>query len=205
MKILVLGASGKVGQKVVPLLLSEGHKVRAFVHNHNPFESAPNLEVIRGDVHKPDDMAKAIKGMDAVIGTLGSWGTATKDIQVSAMQNLIPAMRAAGIKRIVSLTGSGAYDPADKLTISKFIGRLVPLKVFKDGSRHISLLSESDLDWTVLRSPVMKESGDLKGYKIGEKWPGAFSTINRNSVARALVELVGSRNWVKKSPYIKKA
>jgi len=203
MKIVVLGASGKVGQKVVPLLLAEGHNVRAFVHSHNPFEPSARLEVVKGDVHNDKDIAEAVNGMDAVVGVLGSWGTKTKDIQVSAMKNLIPAMHALGIKRIVSLTGSGAYDPADKNTLSNVVGRMVPLKVFKDGSEHISLLRESDLDWTVLRSPVMKEGDGSKGYKISEKWPGGFSLIDRNSVAHAMVELINSPDWSKKSPYIK--
>jgi len=203
MKLLVLGASGKVGQKVVPLLLAEGHSVRAFVHSHNPFEPSARLEVIKGDVHNKKDIEQAVKGMDAVIGVLGSWGTKTKDIQVSAMKNLIPAMQATGIKRIVSLTGSGAFDPADKNTLSNVVGRMVPLKVFKDGSQHISLLRESDLDWTVLRSPVMKEGDGTKAYEISEKWPGGFSTIDRNSVAHAMVELVSSQDWFNKSPYIK--
>ena len=43
MKVVVFGASGKVGQKVVAELLSRGHEVRAFIHGMSPFDSQANL------------------------------------------------------------------------------------------------------------------------------------------------------------------
>jgi len=193
-----------VGRKIVPLLLARGYNVRAFVHSNNPFQTNANLEAITGDVHSEPDIVKAVDGVDAVVSVLGSWHTKTKDIQVSAMQHLIPTMQAAGIQRIVSLTGSGAFDPADKLTLGRRLARVIPLKVFKDGSEHIALLRASGLNWTVLRSPVMKEQG-LKPYDITAVQPGMLSTISRDSVAAAMAELIESDKWTHQAPYIKSA
>ena len=192
MQITILGASGKVGRRVVELALQRGYTVVAVVNRHDPFSGTPNLLVRKADVHDAAAMAQVLQGSDAVISTLGSWGTPGHDILVSAMQAVIPAMEQQKITRIITLTGVGVADPSQPLTRGKalFLKLLAPFpvgKVFRDGEQHLRLLADSTLDWTAICSPVMNNFG--KGsYILNDKTGNPLGTITRQAVATSLLD-----------------
>lgn len=205
MKVVVFGASGKVGQKVVAELLSRGHKVRAFIYDNSPFDEHKNIEVVSGNVKDLSSVEQAVKGQDAVISTLGSWGTQTKDILSEGMKNIIPAMKESAVERIVSLTGADARYSKDQVTlIGKLIRpilKMVAPKILSDGEKHIELLENSGLGWTVVRSPVMNERG-VTSYRLDNKAALPWQTINRNSVSKAIVDCVEKDLFMRQAPVI---
>lgn len=208
MNIIVFGANGKVGSLVVEKLLHRGHNVTAFVYGKSPYQETATLHVCSGDVKNEEDVREAIKGHDAVISALGSWGTKTKDILSSGMRRIIPAMEQEKIKRIVSLTGSAAHTSSDtwgfagKLTHAIF-GMLAP-KIIQDAEAHIKLLAASNLNWTVIRSPIMNDSGS-PSYQLNSHLPGAIETINRHAVAKALVDQIDDTRFFRQLPHIHRA
>lgn len=205
MKIAVLGGTGKVGQLLVPMLLNNGHEVTLLVHKHSHFNAVPGLHLISGDVHNPDDIAKLIENSEAVVSTLGSWGTKTKDIVSSAVKNLIPAMQAQKVSRIVTLTGSGARASVYQKSLLESIGHgvfsIIAGKIVKDSEDHIKLLENSPLDYTIIRSPVMKNGRD-KGFVLNSKIPGALELINRVAVAAAMLEVIEKGSHKREAPFI---
>lgn len=209
MKIIVFGANGRVGSKIVTKLLNNGHSVVAFVHSDNYSTEHQNLKVIQGDIHDAQSVESAVDGCEAVVSALGSWNTATKDIQVEGMKSIIPAMRKHSIDRIVSLTGSGAQDKTDKKNLFAILNRLAILvvanKVFRDGENHIALLRESELAWTVVRSPAMVESVGKSGFILSAKPPSPWATIVRDDVAQSMSDLVCNREWLQSSPFIRRS
>lgn len=206
MKIAVFGANGRVGSKVVAKLLANGDEVQAFVHNSSPFTPHPKLEMIQGDIHDKEAVARALQGCGGVISALGSWGTPTKDIQVSGMKSIIPAMQTHGIDRIVSITGAGAFDKNDQPSVvdklSRFAISHLAAKVFRDGEQHIALLRKSKLEWTVLRSSIMKEKGAPGHFKLDQNFPSPWATILRDDVATALVTLTHNKDYIQQAPFI---
>ncbi len=208
MKIVVFGANGKVGSKVVARLLADGHCVRAFIHSTSKLMDHPKLELIKGDVHQVGDVRAAVKGSDVVISALGSWGTSSKDILSSGMQTIIPAMKAAKIYRIISLTGAGAQDSVDQPNLLDRLSRplllLVAPKILRDGEQHIALLRASELSWTVIRSPVMLGGGAC-AYKLGHQAPTPWATITRDAVVTALIHTIKSDRNVQSAPFISRA
>jgi putative NADH-flavin reductase len=209
MKVVVFGANGKVGSIVVTRLLEQNISVTAAIYGHSPLPTDKNLRVASVDVHDSQQVEQAIAGQDAVISTLGSWGTATKDILGVGMSNIIPAMQLHGIQRIISLTGAAARLPDEQLGGIDRINRLVLKGLAKpillDGENHLSLLVKSSLNWTVVRSPVMNERGNPGAYKLQTNRPPPWSTIHRQSVARVMLELLENNLWNKQSPYINRA
>ncbi len=191
MNITVFGASGKVGQLVVKRLIDQGHSVQAFVHGTAPFAESDQLTIVKGDVHSAEDIARALHGADAVISCLGSWRTPTKDILSSAMRHIAPEMQRRGIKRIVSLTGAAARAPHEQFRLRDRLNRrllmLAARDILVDGEEHLRLLAESDLDWTVLRSPVMSNRA-ASGYRLRDVPGSPFETISRQTVATAMVD-----------------
>lgn len=206
MHIVVFGANGKVGSLVVTQLLAGGHDVRAFIHGASSLPSHPHLTLMQGDIYSSTDVATAISGMDAVISALGSWGTPQKDILHVGMQHIIPAMHTHTITRIISLTGAEARATGDKRGI---IHNLMHLflsitagKILTDGESHIAQLEASSLDWTVIRSPIMRDTGDSRAYTLGLKRPLPWQTIPRTAVATAMTEELQVNAWMKRAPFI---
>ncbi len=208
MKVVIFGASGQVGLRLTSEMLKRGHHVTAFIYGPNPFGEIKNLRVVRGDIHNADDVDLALAGHDAVLSALGSWGTKSKDILSTAMQHIVPAMQKHGITRIVSLTGADARDLGDKPNVfQKFTRTLfstIADKVMADGEEHIKTLRNSNLDWTVVRSPVMSNRGHMGSYKLKLSLPMPWATINRSDVVTAMADLVESREFNKQSPIIYK-
>lgn len=204
MKIVVFGSNGKVGRHVVDLAAADGHQVRALVHSSNPFKDRPEIEVIEGDVFDQKSVDAAVRDCDGVISALGSWGTAKKNIVSSGMERIIPAMKKAGVKRIVTVTGSAAYSPEDSPSIffkvSHFFGSLFLPKILKDGEKHIQLLAKSTLGWTAIRSPLMINYGSIT-YKLSDK-PALILPVHRKAVAQALLDTVTSQKHAKTSPFM---
>jgi uncharacterized protein YbjT (DUF2867 family) len=68
MNVLVTGATGYIGGRLVPLLLAEGHSVRVLVRDPRRLKARPwagDVDVVQGDVHDPASLAAAVEGMDA--------------------------------------------------------------------------------------------------------------------------------------------
>lgn len=75
MKILVVGATGSIGLHVVKRVIEIGHQPRALVRNRQKVKLLPrDTEVFYGDVSMPETLTDVVKGIDAVIFTLGSDG-----------------------------------------------------------------------------------------------------------------------------------
>ncbi len=206
MKVVIFGASGRIGSRLVAEMLNRGHEVTAFIYGPNQFAEEKNLKVISGDIHNADDVAEAIAGNDAVLSALGSWGTKTKDILSSGARNIVAGMQKAGIKRVVSLTGADARDLGDKPNLTQrwthIVFTFTAGKVLRDGEEHIRTYRASDLDWTILRSPVMSDKGKKGHYKLRNVLPAPQATIHREDVTKAMADLVMTRDYVKQSPII---
>jgi putative NADH-flavin reductase len=205
MQITVFGASGKVGRLVVQRLLHDGHRVVLFVHQTSPFEASDNIKIIKGDIHNAALVASAVSGSQAVVSALGSWHTPTKDILSAAMRFVIPAMQQQGVRRIITLTGSGAWAPGDSISVGNKVAHSVfnvfAKDIVRDAETHLRLLDDSGLDWTSIRSPIMK-NGPSETYRLSKNVPGAVALINREAVAKAMTDQLNDTAWIAKAPHI---
>lgn len=209
MRVTIFGASGKVGQLVTEKLLDAGYEVVAFVHNSSPFPKTSGLVIVQGDIHNLEDVIHAVKGSQIIISTLGSWGTKTKDIVSNGMKNIIEAMSKSHVIRVVSLTGSDAIASSDKPTIvdrviHSFLKFSPARNILSDGEDHIRVLENSGTQWTVLRSPIMNTRGDAERSIITMQKPKPWETVNRQSVADAIVHLMHDKNFYKQAPFIRR-
>jgi len=109
--VLVTGASGYVGGRVVPALLSEGATVRCLARTPAKLKAAPwfsDIEVVQGSVD--DDLADAMCGIDVAVYLVHSIGEGPgwEDREQRNASNFARAAETAGVKRIVYLGGLGA-------------------------------------------------------------------------------------------------
>ena len=101
--ILVTGATGLNGGVLVRLLSARGVQVRALVRNPGraaALSSLPNVEVVEGDMARPDTLAGPLRGVDRAM-LISSSDPAMLEVQT----NFINAARKAGVKHVVKLSG----------------------------------------------------------------------------------------------------
>ncbi|MGB6295058.1 MAG: NAD(P)-dependent oxidoreductase [Rivularia sp. (in: cyanobacteria)] len=118
MKLLITGASGFLGKYVVAEALRQGFEVRAAIrHNSNvkrlTWRNSSNLELISIDLTQSVGFEDALKDIDAVVH-LAAAKQGKYDIQyantVSATENLLKAMVALNIKRLVAISTFSVFD-----------------------------------------------------------------------------------------------
>ena len=118
-RVLVVGATGSIGQLVVPEALREGYAVRALVRDLGRASAIPaQAERVVGDLTRPATLAAAVAGVDAVVFTHGSTGggkSGSENIDYAGVRNILTALgtnpaRIALMTAIGVTNRTGAYN-----------------------------------------------------------------------------------------------
>ncbi|GAC1372581.1 MAG: SDR family NAD(P)-dependent oxidoreductase [Candidatus Saccharimonadales bacterium] len=127
MNILVTGGAGFIGSRIVAQLLEAGHSVTVFDNLTTGLKSNVPAEanLIEGDIRDAIALQEAVNGQDAVIH-LAAQALVTEsvadpqkafDINLGGGQNLLEAMRLAGVKRLVHSSTAAVYGNPFKVPI----------------------------------------------------------------------------------------
>ncbi|MBP6716761.1 MAG: NAD(P)H-binding protein, partial [Acidobacteria bacterium] len=114
--ILLTGATGYIGGRLVPLLLERGCRVRCLVRDPSRLEGRPwhaQVEIVAGDVLQANGLAAAMEGVSAAYYLVHSMaaGADFHARDVTAATNFGSAARAAGVDRIIYLGGLAEASP----------------------------------------------------------------------------------------------
>lgn len=129
MNILVTGGAGFIGSRIVAQLIAAGHTVTIFDNLSTGFASnvPPPATLVAGDLRDPDALSAAVAGQDAVIHLAAqalvpeSVADPRKafDINLVGGQNLLDAMRAHGVNRLVHSSTAAVYGTPTKVPIAE--------------------------------------------------------------------------------------
>lgn len=125
-RILVLGASGYIGQNLLPYLSAQGHKVTAAARRIEWLkeQNIPNVTCQYVDLFKPDTIAAALNNIDVVYYLVHSMGDKSDFLysEKKAAQNLQQALRFSKVKHIIFL---GALQPQESAATQHLLARKI--------------------------------------------------------------------------------
>jgi uncharacterized protein YbjT (DUF2867 family) len=109
-RCLVTGATGYIGGKLVPVLIDRGLQVRAMARTPDKLAKAPwrdRAEVVHGDLTDAASLVEAFDGVDVVYYLVHSMGSSEDFVadEARSARNVVEAARAAGVRRVVYLSG----------------------------------------------------------------------------------------------------
>ncbi len=151
-KILVVGATGRVGGAAVERLLEAGFEVRALVRRPEKGErlSALGAELAVGDATAPDTLGPAVRGCSGIFSALGAGPGrgASEDVEYRGNLNLLSAARSAGMGRFVYSSALMTDHP-----LAQNVG------AFREKARfEEELLAAEDVSSTILRPAIFMET-----------------------------------------------
>lgn len=169
MKLAVFGATGGTGQEVIKQALTRGHTVTAFVRDRErlPIKDA-YLQVIIGDALDRQSVFNAVSGQDAVVVTLGSRDRGKRDVRAQGTANVIEAMGAQDIKRLVVVSAAGTGDSYRQLPFFlKILVKTLLRNTYADHEQQEAFVQESNLEWVIVRPAMLSDGPPTGEYHIG--------------------------------------
>lgn len=145
--VLVTGATGFVGRRLVPALLEEGHEVRAMTRRPDEYDGPG--KAVHGDVFDAGTLAEPLEGVDVavyLVHSLDDHDFERKDAEAATAFGLAAA--AAGVRQIVYLGGLGEEG-----------GELSPH--LRSRREVEELLGSSGVPVTVLRAAIVVGAGGV--------------------------------------------
>ncbi|WP_026360775.1 SDR family oxidoreductase [Amycolatopsis nigrescens] len=147
MRVLVTGATGRVGKVLVPALVKAGHQVRAMSRRSRP-ESGP-VEWVVADLTTGDGLTAALVDVQAVVHLASApyKGRYTGKVEVGGTERLLAAAGRAGVEHLIYTSIVGADQ--------------VPWGYFKTKVRAEEIVRAAPVPWTILRATQFHDLFDL--------------------------------------------
>ncbi|WP_458120849.1 NAD(P)-dependent oxidoreductase [Paenibacillus sp. Z6-24] len=192
MRILLLGATGRVGRIVLQHLLREQHEVHVLVRSQEKLQEQlteadadpelseryhlptangaatqqERLHMFTGSVLEPDNLVAALQGVDAVISAIGTDGT---DTLSASTRILIPLLEQQGIRRLITIGTAGILQSRTEPGLYRYQSSESRRRSTRAAEEHRSMyeqLQSSSLDWTIICPTYLPDGNYTGNYRV---------------------------------------
>ena len=197
MNVLVVGANGRTGRHILPLLKQAGHTPRAMIRDYDQRDGLKALgaEIVSGDLEKP--LGYAVGDSRVCIFAAGSGSKTgpekTIDVDFHGAVRLIETCERKNIRRFIMLSSMNTDDPQSG---PEKLRHYLSAKAAADERLRMSLM-----DWTIVRPGYLSDAPSHEMLEIAPSLgslEGAGS-IGREDVAKVLVACLSRDNTVGKT------
>jgi putative NADH-flavin reductase len=219
MRLVIFGATGGTGRRLVERAIAEGHEVTAFVRNPSRMTARhQRLKIVAGDAFDPERVREAVAANEAVISVLGSRQPSNplrprspgdpNGPASAGSRNIIAAMKEHGLRRFMCQTAWGVVESKQDPGFAGafFMKVLVPPLLrdeYADKEAQERIVRESDLEWIIVRPMILTNGPWTNDYRTGEDLkPGRHPYISRADVADFLMRQLTDDAYVRKTPAI---
>ena len=156
-RIALIGASGNAGSRLLKELSDRGHQITAIARHPEKIAALPGVTAVKGDANEREGLAGILKGHDVVISSV--------HFSASDPDNLIGAVRAAGVKRYLVVGGAGSLfiAPGQRVVDQPGFPAQYKAEASKGAAFLDQLKSVTDLEWTFLSPSAMFVPGERTG------------------------------------------
>jgi len=203
MNITIIGASGGVGLETVKRGLNRNHTITTLSRSEIDIEEKKSLIIIIGDATNKADLFNSIQNADAIIVTLGTVKNMKSTTLFSDFAKLIVEINKETKIDVplIFVTGFGAGESKNyvSLLIKIFLKYLLK-DVYADKTKMEEIITESDLNWTVVRPGRLLDRELTEKYRVENKLFKGINIggINRADVADFLIKQAENQTELKK-------
>nr|MBX2801133.1 NAD(P)H-binding protein [Myxococcales bacterium] len=200
---------GLLGSVLVEEAASRSHGLRLLSRREIPSSSLPRgTVVIQGDYMDPEAVTATLDGADAVLSTIGPPATRNTTLKPDdfgrAMEHLVAEMNRMGLKRIINVASTGTRYGDERFrfmrrVITTLLNLAFPI-VIAGKESELAVLSRSDLDWTTIRSPLIRTG--VGGSLVVGDTVDLGSRVDTHLLARFMLDELESDTWVKRAPFV---
>lgn len=199
MRILVLGATGRVGSHIVTLALRDKHSVTALVRHPNKLKiNDENLHIVQGNVLEKQDIAKVMANVDIVISALNTDGTSTL---TESMPLILDAMEKEHVKRMITVGTASILQSRLTPSILRYQSSESKRKTTFAAEEHhkvYHLLKNSNTDWTIVCPTYLPDGENTGTYRIERDFlPDGGVEISVADTAEFTYLQIQSKEYVK--------
>ena len=202
-RVLIVGATGGTGQQLVRQALERGYAVTALVRTPAKMTVVhPQLTVMPGDVLDEAAVARAVRGQDAVVSALGHRRyLGPTRILSNGTRNLVRAMQAHGVRRLICETSLGIGDSAGRMGVyyTFFVIPLILPFYFWDKTRQERVIASTDLEWIIVRPGALTNGAPRGRYRHGGRVGSVVQTvrISRADVAAFMLDQLTGQSYLR--------
>ena len=168
MRLLVVGAAGKVGERLVAEALEQGHDVTSFARLGVSGAKHGRLHSFTGDMRDRALVDKALAGQEAVLWAPGTLPP-IKTERSEGVRTIRDAMERWGPRRLIFLSSLNEEDVHRRAALfsAVFLLRLFRGYLARDAEIQERYVRESALDWTIVRAGTLFDGPRRGIYRLG--------------------------------------
>ena len=185
MNIAIIGASAGIGLQTVIRGLNRNHSITSLSRSEIEIEEKKSLKMILGDATNKADLLNSIQNADAIIVTLGARKNMKSTTLFSDFSKLIVEIHIENKIEIplIFVTGFGAGESKNYVPwLVKMFLKYLLKDVYADKTKMEEIITNSDMNWTVVRPGRLLEDGLTEKYRIENT---LFKGINIGGINRA--------------------
>jgi putative NADH-flavin reductase len=203
MNITIIGASAGIGLETVKRGLDRNHSITTLSRSDIEIEEKKSLKVILGDATNKADLLSSIQNADAIIVTLGTGKNMNATTLFSDFAQLMVEIHKENKIDIpfIFVTGFGAGESKNYVPwLVKMFLKYFLKDVYADKTKMEEFITNSDLNWTVVRPGRLFDKELTEKYRIENKLFKGINVggINRADVADFLIKQAEKQTELKK-------
>ena len=203
MNITIIGASAGIGLEAVKRGLSRKHSITTLSRSKIEIEENKSLKMILGNAISRTDILNSIENADAIIVTLGTGKNMKTTTLFSDFAKLIVEIQSENKLEVpfIFVTGFGAGESRNYVSwFVKMFLKYFLKDVYADKTKMEEIITNSDLNWTVVRPGRLLDKELTEKYRIENKlFKGInIGEINRADVADFLIKQAEKQTEIKK-------
>ena len=203
MNITIIGASAGIGIETVKRGLDRNHSITTLSRSNIEIEEKKLLKVIIGDATNKADLLSSIQNADAIIVTLGTSKNMNATTLFSDFAQLMVEIHKENKIDIpfIFVTGFGAGESKNYVPwLVKMFLKYFLKDVYADKTKMEEIITNSDLNWTIVRPGRLLDKELTEKYRIENKLFKGINVggINRADVADFLIKQAEEQTELKK-------